>query len=60
MHREWRPEDLMASSTLVEDDWPLESVYGHFPLDLERHLDLDPGPTGLSGGPPLVADAIRE
>ena len=40
--------------------WSNANVYGHFPLDMDRHLDLDLAPAGRLGGPPLAADAARE
>ena len=33
------------------------NLHGQFPLDMERHLDLELAPAGLSGGPPLPAAA---
>jgi TnpA family transposase len=40
--------------------WSNANVYGHFPLDMERHLDLDLASAGLPSGPPLVTDPVTE
>ena len=58
---EWRARlsdvDRRALSPLF---WSNANVYGHFPLDMDRHLDLDLAPAGLPGAPPLVVDPTRE